>query len=236
MTMKIKRVLLKLSGESLMGEKEFGIDAEHINSFAQQIKKIKEHDIELAVVIGGGNIFRGLAGTNIGVNRVKGDQMGMLATVINSLALQSGLENAGVKSRVFTAIRMEPFSDYYVKENAQKSMQDGFVNIIAAGTGNPYFTTDSAAALRALELEADVLIKGTKVDGVFSSDPNKDKAAVKYDRLSYNEAIEKRLNVMDMTAFALCRDNNLPIIVFNITKPGNLEKVILGAEVGTLVH
>jgi uridylate kinase len=234
--MKLNRVLLKLSGESLMGEKEFGIDAEHINSFAEQIKQIKQNDIEIAIVIGGGNIFRGLAGTNIGVDRVKGDQMGMLATVINSLALQSGLKNAGVKSMVYTAVRMEPFADYYIKENAQKSLDDGFVDIIAAGTGNPYFTTDSAAALRALELEADVLVKGTKVDGVFSADPFKDQSAVKYDKLSYNEAIEKQLNVMDMTAFALCRDNKLPIIVFNITKPGNLEKVLLGKEVGTLVH
>jgi uridylate kinase len=234
--MKLNRVLLKLSGESLMGEKEFGIDAEHINSFAEQIKQIKQNDIEIAIVIGGGNIFRGLAGTNIGVDRVKGDQMGMLATVINSLALQSGLKNAGVKSMVYTAVRMEPFADYYIKENAQKSLDDGYVDIIAAGTGNPYFTTDSAAALRALELEADVLVKGTKVDGVFSADPFKDQSAVKYDKLSYNEAIEKQLNVMDMTAFALCRDNKLPIIVFNITKPGNLEKVLLGKEVGTLVH
>ena len=234
--MKLKRVLLKLSGESLMGEKEFGIDAEHLGSFANQIKQIKNQKIELSIVIGGGNIFRGLAGTKIGVNRVKGDQMGMLATVINSLALQSGLENVGVKSKVYTAIRMEPFSDYYIKENAQKSLQDGYVNIIAAGTGNPYFTTDSAAALRALELESDVLIKGTKVDGVYSADPKKDKNAVKYEKLSYNEALEKRLNVMDMTAFALCRDNNMPVIVFNITKPGNLEKVILGGNVGTLVH
>ncbi len=234
--MNYKRVLLKLSGESLMGEKGFGIEADHINAFAKQIKEITAHDIELGIVIGGGNIFRGLAGTNAGVDRVKGDQMGMLATVINSLALQSGLENMGVKVSVYTSIRMEPFADYYIREKVQENFKEGAVNIIAAGTGNPYFTTDSAAALRALELDADVLIKGTRVGGVFSADPEKDKSAVKYDDITFNEAIEKRLNVMDMTAFALCRDNNLPIVVFDITKPGNLEKVILGQNIGTLVH
>jgi uridylate kinase len=162
--------------------------------------------------------------------------MGMLATVINSIALQSGMENLGVPTKVFTAVRMEPFAEYYMREHAINSMEQGYVNIIAAGTGNPYFTTDSAAALRALELKADVLIKGTRVDGVYSADPEKDSSAVKYDKLTYNEAIEKRLNVMDMTAFALCRDNNLPIIVFNITQPGNLKRVVLGEDVGTLVH
>jgi uridylate kinase len=234
--MKYKRVLLKLSGESLMGEKDFGIEADHIKDFAKQIKEIADHGVELGIVIGGGNIFRGLAGTSLGVDRVKGDQMGMLATVINSLALQSGLENMGLTSNVYTAVRMEPFADYYIRENVQDSFKEGAVNIIAAGTGNPYFTTDSAAALRALELKADVLIKGTRVDGVFSADPEKDKSAVKYDTITYNEAIEKQLNVMDMTAFALCRDNNLPIVVFDITKQGNLEKVILGENIGTLVH
>jgi uridylate kinase len=234
--MKLKRVLLKLSGESLVGEQKFGIEAEHIDAFAKQIKEITEHGVELGIVIGGGNIFRGLAGTHIGVDRVKGDQMGMLATVINSIALQSGMENLGVPTKVFTAVRMEPFAEYYMREHAINSMEQGYVNIIAAGTGNPYFTTDSAAALRALELKADVLIKGTRVDGVYSADPEKDSSAVKYDKLTYNEAIEKRLNVMDMTAFALCRDNNLPIIVFNITQPGNLKRVVLGEDVGTLVH
>ncbi|MFO8234527.1 MAG: UMP kinase [Bacteroidales bacterium] len=234
--MKFKRVLLKLSGEALEGEKAFGIDVDHINIFSQQIKSVVEEQIEIALVIGGGNIFRGLSGVDTGVDRVKGDQMGMLATVINSLALQSGLENAGVKTKVYTAIRMEPFAEYYVKERAAKSLQEGYVNIIAAGTGNPYFTTDSAAALRALELKADVLLKGTRVDGVFSADPEKYKSAYKYDRLTYNEAIEKQLGVMDMTAFALCRDNKLPVLVFNIMKKNNLERLLAGDAVGTLVY
>ncbi|MFP4447596.1 MAG: UMP kinase [Bacteroidales bacterium] len=234
--MQFKRVLLKLSGEALIGKQNFGIDSESIDLFCQQIKAIVEKNIEVSIVVGGGNIFRGLSGLERGVDRVKGDQMGMLATVINSLAMQSGFENSGIKARVFTAVRMEPFAEYYVKEQAEKSLEEGYVTIIAAGTGNPYFTTDSAAALRALELRADALLKGTRVDGVFSADPEKDETAQKYDRLTYNEAIEKQLGVMDMTAFALCRDNKLPIIVFNIMKEGNLEQLLSGEPVGTLVY
>jgi uridylate kinase len=187
-------------------------------------------------VVGGGNIFRGLEGVGSGYDRVKGDQMGMLATVINSLALHSALEAEGVQARVYTAIRMEPFADYYVKEKAVASLEEGCVNIIAGGTGNPYFTTDTAAALRALEMNADVLLKGTRVDGVYSQDPEKNPGAHRYNTITYNEAIEKQLNVMDMTAFALCRDNQLPIIVFNINLPGRMRKVLHEDDVGTLVQ
>lgn len=231
-----KRVLIKLSGEALMGDKTFGIDHQSVEGYAAQISELVHEGIQPGIVVGGGNIFRGLEGVGSGYDRVKGDQMGMLATVINSLALQSALERAGVRARVYTAIRMEPFAEYYVKEQAVDSLEQGYVNIVAAGTGNPYFTTDSAAALRALEMNAEALLKGTRVDGVYSEDPEKNPDAVKYDTINYNEAIEKRLNVMDMTAFALCRDNNLPIVVFNINTPGQMKKAIREDHVGTLVQ
>lgn len=233
---KYNRVLIKLSGETLMGSKDFGIDMESLKSYALQIKELVDEGVELGIVIGGGNIFRGLEGVGKGFDRVKGDQMGMLATVINGMSLQSSLENMGLKARVYTAVRMEPYAEYYVKERAIESLQEGFVNIFTGGTGNPYFTTDSAAALRALEIKADVLLKGTRVDGVFSKDPEKHPDAQKFDSITFNEAIEKQLKVMDMTAFALCRDNNLPIVVFNVNKPDQMKKAIYEDHVGTLVH
>ncbi len=231
-----KRIVLKLSGEALQGLSEFGIDSNEVQQFSSQITAVKKQGFEVGIVLGGGNIFRGLQGMQSGVTRVKGDQMGMLATVINSLALQSGIENEGGKARVFTSVRMEPFAEYYVKERAEEALQSGEVAIIAGGTGNPYFTTDSAAALRALEIEADVLLKGTRVDGIYSADPEKSGDAERYEKITYNEALEKRLNVMDMTAFALCRDNNLPVIVFDVTKPGNLYELLSGKDIGTLVY
>jgi uridylate kinase len=233
---KYNRILIKLSGESLMGTKDFGIDMESLKGYASQVKELSDEGVELSIVIGGGNIFRGLEGVGKGFDRVKGDQMGMLATVINGMSLQSSLENMGVKARVYTAIRMEPYAEYYVKERAIESLNEGYVNIFTGGTGNPFFTTDSAAALRALEINADALLKGTRVDGVFSEDPEKNPNAKKYDSITYNEAIEKQLNVMDMTAFALCRDNKLPIIVFNVNKPKELKKAIYEDHIGTLVH
>lgn len=233
---KYKRILLKLSGEALQGKSGFGIDPEKVKQFSEQIEEVIREGYEIAIVLGGGNIFRGLQGMQSGVSRVKGDQMGMLATVINSMALQAGLENAGVEAKVYTSVRMEPFAEYYIKERAQEALRSGKVSIIAGGTGNPYFTTDSAAALRALEVEADVLLKGTRVDGIYSDDPEKNKSAVRYKKVSYNEALEKRLNVMDMTAFALCRDNNLPVMVFDITQKGNLSKLLSGKDIGTLVY
>lgn len=228
--------MIKLSGEALMGEKAFGLDHASVEGYAAQISELVEEGIQVGLVVGGGNIFRGLEGVGSGYDRVKGDQMGMLATVINSLALQSALERLGLRAKVYTAVRMEPFAEYYVKEQAVESLEQGYVNIVAAGTGNPYFTTDTAAALRALELNADVLLKGTRVDGVYSADPEKDPDASRYDTITYNEAIEKQLNVMDMTAFALCRDNSLPIIVFNINLPGQMKKAIREDHTGTLVQ
>lgn len=233
---KYKRILLKLSGEALQGSGDYGINAMEVKQFSKQINQIKNQGFEIGIVLGGGNIFRGLQGMQSGVGRVKGDQMGMLATVINSIALQSGIENDGGNAKVFTSVRMEPFADYYVKERADEALQSGEVAIIAGGTGNPYFTTDSAAALRALEIEADVLLKGTRVDGIYSDDPEKNTDAKRYEKITYNEALEKRLNVMDMTAFALCRDNNLPVIVFDVTKPGNLQELLSGKDIGTLVY
>jgi len=233
---KYNRVLVKLSGESLMGPKDFGIDMESLKGYASQIKELTDEGVEVGIVIGGGNIFRGLEGAGKGFDRVKGDQMGMLATVINGMSLQSSIENMDVKARVYTAVRMEPYAEYYVKERAIEALDDGVVTIFTGGTGNPYFTTDSAAALRALEINADVLLKGTRVDGVFSRDPEKHPDAKKFDTITYNEAIEKQLNVMDMTAFALCRDNDLPIVVFNVNKPDQMKKAIYEDQVGTLVH
>lgn len=233
---KYDRVLVKLSGESLMGSKDFGIDMETLKGYASQLKELADEGVEMGIVIGGGNIFRGLEGVGKGFDRVKGDQMGMLATVINGMSLQSSLENMGVKARVYTAVKLEPYAEYYVRERAIESLKEGYVNIFTGGTGNPYFTTDSAAALRALEINADVLLKGTRVDGVFSEDPEKHPDARKYESITYNEAIEKQLNVMDMTAFALCRDNDLPIVVFNVNKPDQMKKAIHEDHVGTLVH
>jgi len=232
---KYKRILLKLSGEALMGDDNYGIDANTLATYAQQINKVVEKGVQVGIVIGGGNIFRGLAGTQQGFDRVKGDQMGMLATVINSLALQQALENAGVKAKVYSAIRMEPVCEYYMKEHVIADLEEGFVTILSAGTGNPYFTTDSASALRAVEIGADALLKGTRVDGVYTADPEKDPSATKYSVLSFDEAYEKRLRVMDMTAFTLCQENDLPIEVFNMNARGDLEKLLSGEQVGTVV-
>jgi uridylate kinase len=232
---KYRRILLKLSGEALMGSDAYGINADMLATYARQIKKVVEKGVQVSIVIGGGNIFRGLAGTQQGFDRVKGDQMGMLATVINSLALQQALENTGVKAKAYSAIRMEPVCEYYMKEHVIADLQEGVVTILSAGTGNPYFTTDSASALRAVEIKADALLKGTRVDGVYTADPEKDPEATKYTTLSFSEAYEKRLRVMDMTAFTLCQENDLPIEVFNMNAEGDLEKLLSGEQVGTVV-
>src|ERR1035437_9817096 len=233
--MKYKRILLKLSGESLMGKKQFGIDHERLSEYAEQIKEISEMGIEVAVVIGGGNIFRGIQAEKGGMDRVQGDYMGMLATVINSMALQSALERIGVHTRLMSAIKMEQICEPFIRRRAVRHLEKGRVVIFGAGTGNPYFTTDTAATLRAIEIEADVILKGTRVDGIYTSDPEKNKDAVKYDTISFTEVYEKGLSVMDMTAFTLCNENKLPIIVFDMNKPGNLRKIIDGEQVGTLV-
>lgn len=233
---KYKRILLKLSGESLAGDKDYGIDENRIREYAVQIASLAKAGVQLGIVIGGGNIFRGLQGTGEGFDRVKGDQMGMLATVINSLALSSSLKTQGIKSRVFTAIRMEPVGEYYSKEKAIGAMVQGEVVIISGGTGNPYFTTDTASALRAVELEADIMLKGTRVNGVYTADPEKDPSAEKFEKISFDEMYARNLRVMDLTATTLCRENNMPVMVFNMDKKGNLEKVAAGNPVGTLVH
>lgn len=230
-----KRVLLKLSGESLMGESQYGIDTNRLNEYATQIKEIMDMGVEVGVVIGGGNIFRGLQGVNKGFDRVKGDQMGMLATTINSLALQSAIESIDGKAKVMTAIRMEPVGELYSKDQAVKKMKKGICVIIAGGTGNPFFTTDTASALRAVEIEANVLLKGTRVDGVYNADPEKDPKAVKYDEITFDEAYRQGLNIMDLTAFTLCNENNMPILVFDMNTKGNLKKLISGEKIGTLV-
>ncbi|MDR3262159.1 MAG: UMP kinase [Tannerella sp.] len=233
---KYNRILLKLSGESLMGIQQYGIDEARLNAYAAQIKEIAETGIQIGIVIGGGNIFRGLSGESRGFDRVKGDQMGMLATVINSLALHSALDVAGVKANVLTAIRMEPVGEYYNKWRAIELMRQGHVVIIAGGTGNPFFTTDTAASLRGIEIEADVMLKGTRVDGIYTADPEKDPAAVKYDEITFDEIYAKGLKVMDLTAITLCKDNHLPLIVFDMDTVGNLKKVLEGDPVGTRVH
>jgi uridylate kinase len=230
-----KRVLLKLSGESLMGESKYGIDTNRLNEYAIQIKEIMDMGVEVGVVIGGGNIFRGLQGVNKGFDRVKGDQMGMLATTINSLALQSAIESIDGKAKVMTAIRMEPVGELYSKDQAVKKMKKGTCVIIAGGTGNPFFTTDTASALRAVEIEANILLKGTRVDGVYNADPEKDPKAVKYDEITFDEAYRQGLNIMDLTAFTLCNENNMPILVFDMNKKGNLKRLISGEKIGTLV-
>jgi uridylate kinase len=236
METKYKRVLLKLSGESLMGEQGYGIDTKRLGEYAEQIKEIAQAGIEVAIVIGGGNIFRGLSGASKGFDRVKGDQMGMLATVINSLALSSALEAVGQPAKVFTAINMFPIGEHYSKWKAIEALKSGAVSILAGGTGNPFFTTDTGSALRGIEVEADVMLKGTRVDGIYTADPEKDPAAVKYEELTFDKAIEDRLKVMDQTAFALCREGNMPIIVFDMNQKGNLTKLVKGEKVGTLVH
>lgn len=231
-----KRILLKLSGESLMGEKQYGIDEKRIAEYATQIKEIADMGIEIGIVIGGGNIFRGLSGTSKGVDRVKGDQMGMLATVINSLALSSALEKIGQKAQVFTAINMFPIGEYYSKWRAIEAMQNGTVAIISRGTGNPFFTTDTGSALRGIEIEAEVMLKGTRVDGIYTADPEKDPTAKKFDKISYDEIYTRGLKVMDLTATTLCKENHLPIIVFDMDTVGNLKKVLSGENIGTLVY
>ena len=231
-----KRVLLKLSGESLGGESGRGLDEGMIGQYAREIAALSKKGAEIAVVIGGGNIFRGLSGIGKGYDRVCGDNMGMLATVINSLALSQAIKSNDVDAEVFTSIRMEPVANYYVRDNAEKALKRGSVVIIAGGTGNPFFTTDSASALRAVELGVEVLLKGTRVDGVYTADPEKDKNAVKYDDLSFETALEKSLKVMDLTAFALCKENKMPILVFDMNTPGNLTDVLEGEKIGTLVQ
>ncbi|KGN75461.1 uridylate kinase [Porphyromonas macacae] len=232
---KYKRVLLKLSGESLMGAQQYGIDPARLNDYAADIKTAAGMGIQIAIVIGGGNIFRGLSGATKGFDRVKGDQMGMLATVINSLALSSALTAAGVKARVLTATRMEPIGEYYNKWRAIELMEQGEVVILSGGTGNPYFTTDTGSSLRGIEVEADVMLKGTRVDGIYTADPEKDPAATKFEKITYDEIYRRGLKVMDLTATTMCMENNLPIVVFDMDTPGNLLKVLRGEPIGTYV-
>ena len=234
--MKYSRILLKLSGESLAGESGKGLSTEVLDSYSQQIKKAVESGVQIGIVIGGGNIFRGLQGVGRGFDRVKGDQMGMLATIINSLALQSHLESIGVKTKVLTSIRMEPIGEYFSKAKALEYLEAGYVVIIGGGTSNPYFSTDSASALRGVEIEAEVLLKGTRVDGVYTADPEKDPTATKFDEITFDEVYGRGLKIMDLTAFTLCKENHLPIIVFDMDTEGNLQKVLDGDNCGTLVH
>ena len=234
--MKYNRVLLKLSGEALMGESNYGIDPNRLGQYAQEVKAIVELGVEVAIVIGGGNIYRGMSAEKNGIDRVQGDYMGMLATVINGMALQAGLEAIGVDTRLQTAIKMEQIAEPYIKRRATRHLEKGRVVIFGAGTGNPYFTTDTAATLRAIEIGADAILKGTRVDGIYTADPEKDPSATKYDKVSFDEVYQKGLNVMDMTAFTLCKENNLPIIVFDMNKPGNLADLMKGENVGTLVE
>ncbi len=231
-----KRILLKLSGESLAGAQSYGIDAARLQDYAEEISQVVASGVQTGIVMGGGNIFRGLSGASKGFDRVKGDQMGMLATVINSLALQSALISAGCPARVFTSIRMEPAGEYYAKEKALEALARGEVAIIAGGTGNPYFTTDTASALRGTEIEAEVLLKGTRVDGVYNADPEKVPGAVRYESLTFGEVYRLGLKVMDLTATTFCMENHLPVIVFNMDRKGNLLRLINGEQVGTLVH
>jgi len=234
--MKYKRILLKLSGEALMGSQKYGIDPGMLEQYAREIKKVKDVGIEVAIVIGGGNIFRGVQSSNIGIDRVQGDYMGMLATVINAMALQSALEAHGMYTRLMSGIKMEQVCEPFIRRRAIRHLEKGRIVIFGAGIGNPYFTTDSTASLRAIEIEADVVLKGTRVDGVYTADPEKDPTATRYTKISFQEVYEKGLNVMDMTAFTLCQENNLPIIVFDMNKPGNLNNVVKGEEVGTLIN
>lgn len=233
--MKYKRVLLKLSGEALMGNKNYGIDADILSQYAQEIKAICDKGVQLAIVIGGGNIYRGMEAAATGIDRVQGDYMGMLATVINGMALQSALENIGLYTRLMSGIKIEQVCEPFIRRRAVRHLEKGRVVIFGAGTGNPYFTTDSAASLRAIEIEAEAVLKGTRVDGIYSSDPEKDPSATRFSNISFKEVYQKNLKIMDMTAFTLCKENGLEIIVFDMNKPGNLLKVIQGEDVGTLV-
>jgi len=233
--MKYNRILLKLSGEALMGEKQYGIDPVRLEDYSDEIKSIYEKNVQVAIVIGGGNIFRGLQGTTEGMDRVQGDYMGMLATVINSLALQAALEKIGVKTALLSSFQIGPVTELMSRRRAIEYLEQGKVVIISGGTGNPYFTTDSASVLRGVEIKADVFLKGTRVDGVYTADPEKDPKARKFEHISFDEAYEKQLRIMDLTAFTMCRENNLPIIVFNMNIKGNLKKVITSENIGTLV-
>ena len=232
---KYKRILLKLSGESLMGDKSFGLDPEVLARYAQEIKQITEMGVQVAIVIGGGNIYRGMNEAETGIERAQGDYMGMLATVINGMALQSALDKVGVLTRLQSAIKMEQIAEPYIRRRAMRHLEKGRVVIFGAGTGNPYFTTDTAGSLRAVEIKADIILKGTRVDGIYSADPEKDSTATKFGRISFADCISKNLKVMDMTAFTLCMENNLPIVVFDMNKTGNLMSVVIGEKTGTLV-
>ncbi len=232
---KYKRILLKLSGESLQGEKGYGIDSGRLNEYATQIKAIADKGVQVAIVIGGGNIFRGLSGATAGFDRYQGDQMGMLATVINSLAIKSALDTIGTKARVLTAIKMEPVGEFYSQPKAIEMLEKGEVVILSAGTGNPYFTTDTGSSLRGIELKADVMLKGTRVDGIYTADPEKDPNATKFTNITFDEIYNRGLKVMDLTATTMCKENNLPIVVFDMDTPGNLEKVVMGENIGTVV-
>ena len=234
--MKYKRILLKLSGESLMGDRQYGIDPKRLAEYAVEIKELIEKGVEIAIVIGGGNIFRGVAGASNGIDRVQGDHMGMLATVINGLALQSALEDEDVHTRLQTALEIKEVAEPYIKRKAIRHLEKGRVVIFGAGTGNPYFTTDTAAVLRAIEINADAILKGTRVDGVYNADPEKDENAVKFETITFKEVIQKGLKVMDMTAFTLSEENNLPIIIFDMNKNGNLMKLVSGEKIGTIVN
>lgn len=233
--MAYKRILLKLSGEALMGDRQYGIDPKRLSAYAEEIKKIVDNGIEVAIVIGGGNIFRGVSGASNGIDRVQGDYMGMLATIINGLALQSAIEAIGIKTRLLTAIKMEQVAEPFIKRRAVRHLEKGRVVIFGGGTGNPYFTTDTAAVLRAIEIGADVILKGTRVDGIYTSDPELNKDAIKFDTITFKDVLSKGLKVMDMTAFTLSQENNLPIIIFDMNVEGNLEKVISGENIGTKV-
>lgn len=233
---RFKRILLKLSGESLMGEQGHGIDPQRLADYARQIEEVHRMGVQIGIVIGGGNIFRGLSGSQKGFDRVKGDQMGMCATVINSLALSSALGAIGVKNKVLTAIRMEPIGEFYSKWKAIEAMEAGYVCIFSAGTGSPYFTTDTGSSLRGIEIEADVMLKGTRVDGIYTADPEKDPSATKFTTITYDEVYTRGLKVMDLTATAMCKENDLPIYVFNMDVYGNLKRVMDGEDIGTLVH
>jgi len=234
--MQYKRILLKLSGEALMGDGEYGIDSKVLSSYATEIHSIVQERIELAIVIGGGNIYRGIQSEGAGFDRVQGDHMGMLATIINGMALQSALESLDIETRLLTAIRMEQVAEPYIRRKAMRHLQKGRVVIFGGGTGNPYFTTDTAATLRAIEIEADVILKGTRVDGIYTADPEKDTSATKYDTITFDEVLQQKLSIMDLTAFTLCQENNLPIRVFNMNIEGNLAKICKGENVGTLVN
>jgi len=234
--MQYKRILLKLSGEALMGTKQYGIDSERLAMYAKEIKSVVDKGVEVAIVIGGGNIFRGLAGASVGMDRVQGDHMGMLATIINGLALQSALEDLGLDTRLQTAIKINEVAEPFIRRRAMRHLEKGRVVIFGGGTGNPYFTTDSAAVLRAIEVEADVILKGTRVDGIYSSDPEKDSTATKFDSISFKDVLTRGLKVMDSTAFTLSQENELPIVVFDMNKAGNLLKIVSGENIGTVVN